>query len=471
MGEGKNVVDMSCGQGKQDLARDRDAGHDHEEAVEIFEGLERTRRPGDFNSVIELDRSTEVTKKAKALRGIDAIQHIEVNPDGSVVLREAYGIGPGRRVSKRELDALDQHKLDDTGVTTTRNSDDFAPRAQLSRAQKKAKRGASKEPSDAQRRKAAGDAAIAQERGPDETHRCRGCSASYLTSGGLLTHMAKGCKPCPRRRRGVLDCLESIDEEAVREERQERLDLALVRVALPKNHGLCFETVEDRVVVSDVAGAAAASLVVGSAYILRDVGSTHFGAPGDTDAEEAVAAALASESEDSVDFVFERPAPPLPPRGWARKALVKRGKPRFDSEQKEYLDKAFYSSQRGGERKREKKVARLMKEHFGRLKTDDGEPKALKESQIRNYFSRLASVQKRRAMDAALAEKDDGEDDDGEDDDGGDVDGNDGEDDDGYERLTVPQLRELLKKCKLETSGRKSELVERLRGAEDADEA
>ena len=47
----------------------------------------------------------------------------------------------------------------------------------------------------------------------------------------------------------------------------------------------------------------------------------------------------------------------------------------------------------------------------------------------------------------------------------------DGEDDDDYEGLTVEQLRELLKKCKLETSGRKRELVERLRGAEDADEA
>jgi len=52
---------------------------------------------------------------------------------------------------------------------------------------------------------------------------------------------------------------------------------------------------------------------------------------------------------ETVTFVFERPAPPLPPH-WARKALRREPQSRFTVEQKGFLDRHFASSLKGGER-------------------------------------------------------------------------------------------------------------------------
>ena len=65
-------------------------------------------------------------------------------------------------------------------------------------------------------------------------------------------------------------------------------------------------------------------------------------------------AALAPVGE-TVIFVLERPAPSLPPHGWARKNLRCEPQSRFTVEQKGFLDMHFASSLKG-ERMRDKKV-------------------------------------------------------------------------------------------------------------------
>ena len=93
------------------------------------------------------------------------------------------------------------------------------------------------------------------------------------------------------------------------------------------------------IIVDGVSGAAAASLAVARGYILRSVDSAAAAlASANATVDETVRAALAVVGEN-VTFVFERPAPPLPPHGWARKALRREPKPRFTEEQK-----AFWTS-------------------------------------------------------------------------------------------------------------------------------
>ena len=105
-----------------------------------------------------------------------------------------------------------------------------------------------------------------------------------------------------------------------------------------------------------------------------------------------------------IDFTFERPAPPLPPHGWARKTLRRTTQIKFTAQQKEFLDMKFESGIKGGERIRDKKAWVEMKEHFkNQVDPVTGRPLVVKQSQIRAYFSRRAAKIKRDGIDAALA--------------------------------------------------------------------
>lgn len=86
----------------------------------------------------------------------------------------------------------------------------------------------------------------------------------------------------------------------------------------------------------------------------------------------SVETALKAAAGEAALLVFERPSPPLPPHGWARKALRREPKTRFTTEQRAFLDKHFESSLKGGERMRDKKVLQLMKAEFGRRRGEDG---------------------------------------------------------------------------------------------------
>ena len=108
-----------------------------------------------------------------------------------------------------------------------------------------------------------------------------------------------------------------------------------------------------------------------------------------------------------------------------------------------------------------------MKAEFGRRRGEDGRSLVLKQSQIRSYFSRRAASMKRVAVDAVLRGDDDGDDlnaaaaaaaDDDDDD-----------DDDEYDGFKVQELKVMLQGRGLSATGRKSELISRLRADAEAD--
>ena len=105
-----------------------------------------------------------------------------------------------------------------------------------------------------------------------------------------------------------------------------------------------------------------------------------------------------------VVVVFQRPALPLPVQGWARKALRRKENRKFTEVQVAWLTKMFMSGANGGERTRDKKASKLMKEEFAHQLGADGRTLWLKQSQIRGWFSRKAAGLKRAALDRALAE-------------------------------------------------------------------
>ena len=289
--------------------------------------------------------------------------------------------------------------------------------------------------------------------------------------------------------------MDRIVDAAESEQALEQRELALVTVDLPRANlgGLAFKrgdgsdvvvaTVDGAAAVSLVIGKksirAAASLVIGKGFILRSVDtisvglqSTATAVDGDpvvgedlVDAEDqadaqiisVVKAAFDATDADTVKCVFERPPPPIPPHGWARKSLRREPNTAFTKEQKAFLDKHFESSLTGGERMRDKKVLLIMQNEFGRRHGENGRSLVLKQSQIRGYFSRRAASMKRGAVDAALQVVD--------------GDGDDkiiaGSDDDEYNDFKVPELKDMLRSHSLKVSGKKEVLMSRLRAFDE----
>jgi hypothetical protein len=318
-------------------------------------------------------------------------------------------------------------------------------------------------------KKRADAAARAEVCGPDETFGCSRCGRSFMTAGALAAHIANQCGASTRRRRAAKSKRRTVDDfrtqfadAAENELQSDRRELAYVTVKqalLPDNVKLERDEAGD-IVVSAVRGTAAFHLGVG--YTLRRVGRTEV-QHDDMDVQMTLQEAMDAEGEhmdhvdfncDCVDFVFERPPPPLPPHGWARKALRRTLKPRFTDGQKAFLDSHFNRGLKGGERAREKKVSKLMATKFARQLGDDGKSLVLKLAQIRGYFSRKAAALKRNAVEASLRDDDDVD----ECADVGPADHDVAE----YGKLTVRELKEALEVHEAPTRGLKADLVARL---------
>ena len=71
-----------------------------------------------------------------------------------------------------------------------------------------------------------------------------------------------------------------------------------------------------------------------------------------------------------------------------------------------WLEKKFLSGANGGERIRDKKAAKLMRQDFKGMLGDDGQPLWLSQSQIRGWFSRKAAAIKKAALEKAKEDAD-----------------------------------------------------------------
>ena len=164
-----------------------------------------------------------------------------------------------------------------------------------------------------------------------------------------------------------------------------------------------------------------------------------------------------------IQVTFQRPPLGMPPPGWARKPFKRREARRLTAAQREWLDANFDEQRRTGERKRDKKIHKEMKEKFGMKTTADGSTLlCLKQSQIRSYISRKYAKLKREALDRSrrAAGEGSGSEDEEEEEDDDDEEEIDDDDDDsgggGYEQFTIPELKGIIKKRKLNMQGKRS---------------
>ena len=96
-GEGKGEVDGDNGLSKLGLKRYRDRGNDYEDAEELFKALEEERLPGQWNGVMEMDRSQSgaIHTSETSVRNQSAMMVFGFPGNGTIVWHESRGMGPG----------------------------------------------------------------------------------------------------------------------------------------------------------------------------------------------------------------------------------------------------------------------------------------------------------------------------------------------------------------------------------------
>ena len=319
-GEGKNWVDADCGRAKQKLSRDRDQGHDHESAADIFAGLERLRCDGEWHAVITLDRSREENKKkAPAIQDISDYQHITMEEDGSIILRECMGYGTGRKVTKEEFAKHDQHKLDElggTGVSVEESSGSMKPTQHKTseirhEENEKRKRRKANNQDAVTAKRVADDAAIAVEQGSSGVWTCS-CGQRLLSASGFHRHQAQECTKAAKRRKErkaqkptVAQLLNQVDDSVKADIEIEHGDLAFVELELKKEHGLVCEFTDGAIVVKSVANPYASLELVEKNCQLCLFGDVDVAAKFDAAAAAGAASAAltAASAPDAADAV------------------------------------------------------------------------------------------------------------------------------------------------------------------------
>lgn len=432
-GEGKGEGDSEGGRKMQGLRRFQDREQaDLECATEIYKGLESERSQGEVNILMVTKRKNQVSLsgdgKAKGTPPPPGQKSMLLfkfpqDSDKDVIMMEVRKVGQGKRLSKEELASCDRQKgkaaapqcAEETAVVVPKQrktADDrqkHRRRKSTNQLANEAKR---------QKRHAATCAAKAAAKPGDQTHSCPHCDQSLQSATALARHCKNDCTARVRRKRErvrgqqtIESELRQIDEIADAEEKEEIAALARVRVAFTApNCGLLFEKestdAEGAVtrestwpVVSGMTagGAAAKSLQLDPGYTVAQV-------DGILVENEAAFDRLLAKTTSATPAVvtFQRPPPPFPVHGWARKALRKKSVKAFLPEQKAFLEECFNKGANGEGRIRDKQAWQLMKTKFGGRMTADLRPLCLRQGQIRGWFSRRCAALKRLAVQAAL---------------------------------------------------------------------
>jgi hypothetical protein len=187
------------------------------------------------------------------------------------------------------------------------------------------------------------------------------------------------------------------------------------------------------------------------------------GGGGDSLLDRARAALAGASADSPVKLAFSKPPPAMLAHGWARKKLRVATNNRVTADQKEWLEGYCDAYEKQGSQPRHTVVWRAMVNHRGLLHVAGGVPFVMGGTQIFNWLKRRWATQKAAGINlataAAAAAADDEEEAEEED-----------SDDDGledYESMTVAALRSLLKAKGLSSTGKKAALVRRLQ--EEAD--
>jgi len=532
VGEGKGEVDMKFGILAQQFYTAL-AKTNRECAAHLFDHLELCKSPGNYNTEVEINRSLFKKGSSGAIPKHDQCQCITQHRDaGGITLHEFHGIGPGLRYSKQELQKYDHYGLFNsekgTGsrakrtssgsmVPTTRHTHQQKQEAVQLKSEKQQQRADAKDAKQ-QENAAAAAAAVEKHAGLSSEERtrllCGSCHRQYLSQKRFDRHVSSGhcslaqeaaaakARQLKNTRKVAEAMMRERREQQSADERDEQGQLATVEFEFKDPldaAGLELEVGSGEgcggVVVSSVSAARQnLALTILRGYRLQSVaGGADAGGSGDVSDEARAAAARAALGGASatapVKLTFTKPPGGFPPHGWARKHLAIDSNPATTKAQAEFLEKHCAEHERVGSSCRAPAVHHAMTQLHGPLHVDsDGAPFVMSQSAIFNYLKRRWSTQKAAGINLALAAaaahestgnggaQDDNETSNMDGGGGDDVDENDAD----YDSLLVDPLKEILRSRGLRVSGKKQELIQRLRdndasrmdegGGDDVDE-
>ena len=427
VGDGKNLVDQSFQGAQQTMDHARAGGMDLLDALGILEALETGKALGTINVGMDIGvRGLEPKKGPSPLKGIDSLYDREYvyNENGEFVavrVRQFFGLGDGRLVSKAELRKLWKEDFEGSAVKPTvmlpgsgvrtveaklkRSHDHNLEVATAKRARENARK---------QRQMMASFEALAAEAQrirERATHHCmfigRGCRhLSFLTPKWAAKHSSV----CDFRPEKAADAAAASVRVRVRVGGVVRLALtASGRVGL---HGGGSVGASISLISQEQRMAARVTLstrrpLVGATYGLQEHRAVHelstVAAQSDavaTRPKDVRALLLVQPGSTYVHLTLSshRPPPEMRPRGWAIR--LPSNTERYTTEQRAYLAE-LYAWPAG--RLNEQQAFELFKKRFASNDGTYARSLRLDRAQIKAWFSSEKQRQKKKGMVATLA--------------------------------------------------------------------
>ena len=252
----------------------------------------------------------------------------------------------------------------------------------------------------------AAKAAFAAAAAPPPGRVCKRCRTAFLSDNGLLQHK---CAAARARRSTIADrVLQSCRASAAAEEAAARkLRSVTATYTAPESSGgwdaVLGMTVGEtgRVEGTVNGGATDKMMTVEAGWRVLTIGGTEVTGAGDCET-----AVDAQPRGKKFDVVFERTLPPVPQRGWARKAFAQKARTAVTDECRAFLDEQFAAAAEHGLKARAAAVHKAM--NSGALDAQHCVGVSVR------YIEALFSRKSRAAKDAALRAIIKGEDEDDE---------------------------------------------------------
>jgi hypothetical protein len=368
---------------------------------------------GEWTMTIEADFAREERdNKAPPIPGISSYSCEVHHESGGITFYEAGRYGDGVEVPATQLSAHDQHKLGAAGTGVGVVASDVAGGAKVRQSKSMQRAGREEGIEQTKALAASGGAgkaakaAFAAAAAPPPGRVCKRCRTAFLSDNGLLQHK---CAAARARRSTIADrVLQSCRASAAAEEAAARkLRSVTATYTAPESSGgwdaVLGMTVGEtgRVEGTVNGGATDKMMTVEAGWRVLTIGGTEVTGAGDCET-----AVDAQPRGKKFDVVFERTLPPVPQRGWARKAFAQKARTAVTDECRAFLDEQFAAAAEHGLKARAAAVHKAM--NSGALDAQHCVGVSVR------YIEALFSRKSRAAKDAALRAIIKGEDEDDE---------------------------------------------------------
>lgn len=431
-GHGKADIDSNCAANKRNIKSCRNRGFFQQNARQYYKSAQEKIVPGNTNCVVEIDASQEekADKDRVAFAGVRNFAVFNIDQEKETITfwenfdaeaselsiannGKAVGFGNGLTISIEEFNK--NHRTHSSKLGGTLVDPDKAEFEELvagditlpTRFHKtKQERDALKKQKE---EKIKEKAAIAQEKKAEkerietiqdlnQTYKCDRCDGEFLGFDRLCRHISN--QKCIDKKEALLQKQQNQDistvllraDENLRKENKARNDhLGFVKVIippLPANQVLGLTMHGNEVEKVEEGSLAYLMGQIDVGFILREVDGNEFIGE-DTSIDPTF--------DKERTFLFKRPTPPIPPRGFARKDFQKIPNFKYHEEQLRYLNEQYDECKATGIRSTT--LFETMKSKFRYdIREDNNAPMWLYEHQIHSWLVSKKAEEKKKKI-------------------------------------------------------------------------